>query len=489
MNDARKLRALIIEDQAPLVSPNFESRIDIERCSGLRGNHDLGAAGALELMRSYHCAEPRPRIDILVVDVDMSKDPALRGWDSDPTTTRDPSVLFRLATEAVEDTGDGAARTLAPYGPAVALPFLAYASSLFVVAPVSAYWSTGAVTNNGFFLVSMSLVATAARIAKNEEADVSPEDVQRLLRTRRLRELGVSDRNSGAILEPAIINALRDIRDELPNRFYFFGIEPVVKTITALLTGFQSKKVKRAELVRALDGLAIDLPSVVDGRVERILVTSLFADVFVEANPEQALDSIRTTMETWARDEARNVHPLVLQVRTKVMDQIQMPVEAKAPRSKTGASARATTLLAELGLPQKSFKNFAARRYMALMAWTRGWYFYLRENAHDPRYWAMAALGLARADQTEYGRMIFRYDAPNYYEISPHKHFLASFRQHDGDSGDRFAGHCLDEAVGFELLLSYTDIAICRDDLAHLERIHGELNEDSRRRLPTWLTG
>src|SRR5262245_44095972 len=145
MRDARKLRVLVIEDRERISGSDFEKYLDIDLCAGVKPNMDLNAAGALDLLARYQQADPRPALDILLVDGDMSNDRALYGWHKDKTTTWDPSVLFKFAHQHPGRNTDSVLHDLAPYGPIISLPFISYASMLFVVQPVSAYWAQPAV--------------------------------------------------------------------------------------------------------------------------------------------------------------------------------------------------------------------------------------------------------------------------------------------------------------------------------------------------------
>lgn len=479
MSEARRLRVLVIEDRERISGSELAKFLDIDICSGVKANPDLNAAGALDLLSEYRNISPRPSLDILIVDVDMSKDRALRGWEKDGRTTWDPSMLFRLQHQDGE--GDGVPHELAPYGPILALPFISYASPLFVVQPVSAYWDAPAVYNNGFFLISMSLIATVA--GRSMSGFITPEDVQRALRTRDLDQLGLAERSGTTLLEDGIRLSLAWLRRTMKDNFYFLGVEPAIEKISATLADYRSGAIVRADLLGALDAISIDLQCVGSSRADRVLLSSLFADMLVRRGrpPNEVLEGILVALKHWGDDENLNMRQLVKRLRTDIMDAIWKPGVRDAH-----AGDSAQSLVRQLNYDKQSAQFLAARRYVMLMAWTRAWYEYVLSGGKKKlKALAQEALGMGDNSNDWQRLALWGKDRAGFVDEHTHLHFLEPFWFVNG-AAPAISDYYLDNRTGAQLRLSAFDRAVCRDYLGWLEK-KKELPDMAREQLPAWL--
>jgi len=377
---ARKLNILIIEDKTE-ISGELNKYINLIHCGGLGKKNNSSVNTVFEVMESITMLSlDQQKIDGMLIDIDMSKDNGIKDLKEVFDDKYDPRAAFTVncrKSERASIKTDG----LNPYGPILALPFLAFATKLFTVQPVSNFWENEELRHNGYFLTSLSLVLTAASLNSDEPRVIGIDDLYEGLRKKNFESLNVSTEGTSQVRMPkeGISMALERIRKILPDRFYFTDIDPISEEINQMERALSRSNV--ASYKKRFEEMSLNLIDF-EGRSENILLSSIFADILVSDIFRKSIKHIRRKCNDWANGDDRTFPKTIAKIKNDVLEKVSVDQVLGVKRS----TITTTSMLGKLGLESNFKQKVIARRYTALLAWTKSWFLKLTQEGFEKEH-------------------------------------------------------------------------------------------------------
>lgn len=239
---------------------------------------------------------------------------------------------------------------LAPFGPLLALPFLG--REVCALVPYSSYWGASEIEENGFVLVTMSLLLTSSM-----QDYYSLDDVREHIRS--IKKAGLAD--SPKI---ALYNAFRIFRKNLENsdRIQLINIDRTFRRLMDLEQASFDQDIEISVPFTDREGvLSVDF-SYPPYFFDSIELSSLFADVmdFWPPAEQGALTEIYDVLERWKKQSIETDGDTLAETAKAALEECeQFPLSKAIDRVLS---------------PSSALSKFAVMRIAMEFAWVQAWY-------------------------------------------------------------------------------------------------------------------